>query len=149
VLTTPTVPGTQPPGGLTVPFTVPGGTPASFCTVVGTYDVGFAGGIGAGTLSATGDTKLCLVDPTPDDPDLPLVQLELVALNLQSVQPVAFHQGDQTLVFIKAMTHTAIFDIMSEGVQVAGFPDGIDNDEDAYNAGIYRISLTDADVFPA
>lgn len=152
-LTTPTVPGAQPPGGLTVPFTVPGGTPASFCTVVGTYDVGFAGGIGAGTLSATGDTQVCLVDPSPDNPDLPLVQLELVSLDLQSVAPIAFHQGDQTLVFIKAinndLNHTATFDIRSEGVQVAGFPDGITNDEDAYNAGIYRISLTDADVFPA
>ena len=151
VAATPTVPGQQPVPGGTVSVSIPAGTPASTCAVSGTYTVTFGGGTNAGPLSATGDTQVCLVDPSPDNPNVPRLDLKMLTFG-EDAGPVSLHQGDQTYVYFKFenndLSHSATFNFKSEGRQVAGLPDGIDLNA-AYSQGVYRISNTDADVFPS
>ena len=80
----PSVPGLQPlltgPGatpelGGPYEFCIPAGTlPAGnnyTCTVVGDYTVTFGVGIGSGPLTGTGDTEVCIVEPSLSDPSVP------------------------------------------------------------------------------
>lgn len=150
-LTTPTTPGAQ--ASSTVAFPIPAGTPPSVCTVMGTYDVVFGAGIGTGTLSATGDTQVCLVEPSPSDSTLPRLDLQLITPPGGEPGVFPLHQGDQTWIYFKAfnndLTHSATFNFFSEGRQIAGLPDGFDDEDAAYDAGVFRISNTDGDVFPS
>lgn len=151
-LDTPTVPGFQPPGGTTVPFAVPAGTPPSSCVIEGTYDVTFptAGG-GLGLLSDTGDAEIFFVPPSPDDPTLPIVSMEVLTLDDEAGKTnngaggvFSGYQGDQQLFFLvlenNDLSREATFVIDGEAIQAAGYADGFTDDESAYNGGNYRIS---------
>ncbi|GEM_PF-5478110 len=153
IVATPTLPGTQPVPGGSLPFVIPAGTPASTCTIMGTYSVTFGGGAGGGVLAGTGDTDICLVDPSPDDETVPRVHIEQIQPNEETPGLITFHQGDQGYVFFRMenndLSHTATFHIDSEGRQIAGLADGFTDDETAYDSGVYRISNDNGDVFPA
>ena len=153
----PTTPGAQNVAGGGVDFPVPGGVPPSVCDVIGTYNVTFAGGINDGLLAGTGDLQVCLVEPTPADPDglTPRLDLELLmpepAPGEEGV--LRFHAGDQEYIYIRVanndLERDAVLRLESEGRQIAGLPDGFDDDEDAYEAGVFRISNPgEGDVFP-
>ena len=154
-------PGAQPSGGTAVAFTMPGGILPSVCGVVGQYDVAFAGGIGAGNLIAQGDIEVCFVEPSPADPsgDTPRLDLELLTpepLPGRDGEPgtYTFHAGDQEYVYIRIenndLENKLEIDFESIGRQQSIFPflPEFDDDEEAYNAGVFRISEPD-DVFPA
>ncbi len=73
----PVAQGLQPAIPAVLPVTVPPVLPA-VCTVTAEYRVTFAGGIGAGVVIGRGDAEVCLVDPSPLDPDLPRLDMQLV-----------------------------------------------------------------------
>ena len=70
----------------TVPVTLPAGPPRS-CTVAGTVTLPLADGM---TLRARGDSVVCLVEPSPDDPSKPRLDLEFLSSEIQHSHP-----GDQ------------------------------------------------------
>ena len=149
-LETPVVSGPQPLGGVPVSYSVPGGTPPSTCDVIGTYDVDFNTGAGVARLSATGDAKAFLVEPSPDNPELPGVNAEIL-LPPGNNGVFSVHQGDQEIFFIKLennyLDHRAHLDLESMGVQVAGLPDNAGDEEAAYGTGFFGIA-NEADVWP-
>jgi len=71
---------------LMVPVTVPAGPPR-ICTVAGTATVTFSDGM---MLRSTGDTVVCIVEPSPDEPNDPRLGLELL-----NPGPLIVHPGDQ------------------------------------------------------
>ncbi len=84
-VTVPILPGTNV---VPVPVVIPPGPPRA-CTVAGTVSVAFTDGT---TVSNTGDTTLCIAEPSPADPSKP-------RLDLQHADPGAtiarVHPGDQ------------------------------------------------------
>ncbi len=157
----PASPGAQPAGGLTVDFPFPGGVLPSICEVVADYEVEFFGGIGTSPLVARGDLQICLVEPSPADPsgDTPRLDLELL-----TPEPLpgrdgengtyTFHAGDQEYIYIRIenndLQNKLEIDFESIGRQMSIFPflPEFDSDEEAYGAGVFRISDPD-DTFPA
>ena len=91
----PTAPGVQPL--ITLPFTIPAGTFAALtpqiCTVVGTYTVDFPDA----SISGTGDTVVCLVPPSPEDPSIPELNMERVVINNEDF--ITCKKGDQGTIF--------------------------------------------------
>ncbi len=145
-------PGAQPVAGGGVAFPIPAGTPPSTCLVTGTYDVDFTGGVGAMRLSAAGDLEICLVEPSPIDPILPRLDLQILDVGLmEGPAQFAAHQGDQGQLFVLVANNsdeTAQVSLESEGKQIAVFPMGFTSEADAYASGVYRISDPNGDVFP-
>ncbi|WP_456425766.1 right-handed parallel beta-helix repeat-containing protein [Rhodocaloribacter sp.] len=151
---TPTLPGAQPVPGGSLPFVIPAGTPASTCTIMGTYSVTFGGGGGGGVLAGTGDTNICLIEPSREVETIPRVDIRQILLETAATPGLQmFHQGDQAYVFFRMenndLSHTATFHINSEGRQIAGLADGFTDDATAYDNGVFRISNDAGDVFPA
>ena len=158
---TPATPGAQPAGGTTVDFPIPGGILPSVCEVVADYEVAFGGGIGTSPLTARGDLQICLVEPAPADPsgDTPRLDLELL-----TPEPLpgrdgengtyTFHAGDQEYIYIRIenndLQNKLEIDFESIGRQMSIFPflPEFDSDEEAYGAGVFRISDPE-DTFPA
>ena len=73
-----TLPAATPSGSFntySVPITVPIGTTAGVYKVVGKTTVNFSDGI---TLTQSGDTVVCLVDPAPGNPGVPRLDIELL-----------------------------------------------------------------------
>ena len=158
---TPATPGPQPAGGTTVDFTMPGDILPSTCDVVATYTVEFGPGIGTSPLVAVGDLQICLVEPSPADPsgDTPRLDLELL-----TPEPLpgrggeegvyTFHAGDQEYIYIRVenndLQNKLEIDFESIGRQMSIFPflPEFDSEEEAYGAGVFRISEPD-DTFPA
>ncbi|MFQ5568728.1 MAG: T9SS type A sorting domain-containing protein [Rhodothermales bacterium] len=157
----PVTPGAQPPDGTTVDFPMPGGIMPSTCEVMASYEVGFGGGLGVNPLIGVGDLQICLVEPSPGDPsgDTPRLDFELLTpepLPGRDGEPgtYTFHAGDQEYIYIRIenndLENKLEIDFESIGRQMSIFPflPEFDSDEEAYNAGVFRISEPD-DVFPA
>ncbi len=155
-MATPVSGGEQRVPGDTVTFVIPGGliAPGSvtqICTVVGSYSVTFAGGVGFGVVTGSGDTEFYLTPPSPVAPELP--RLEMHYLDLETPIPT-FRRGDQGLYhFLLANNdpfNSVTLTLSSEGRQAAVLPDGFTAD-DAYAAGIFSISnpAQGVDVSPA
>ena len=158
---TPTTPGAQPDGGTTVDFPIPGGILPSVCEVVADYEVTFGGGIGTSPLTARGDLEICLVEPSPDDPSGMTPRLDLELLTPEPLPGrdgedgvYTFHAGDQEYIYIRIenndLQNKLEIDFESIGRQMSIFPflPEFDSDEEAYGAGVFRISEPD-DTFPA
>jgi len=71
---------------LLVPVTLPAGPPR-ICVVTGTATVTFDDGM---VLEDTGDTVVCIVEPSPLGPDVPRLSMSLITSGLNRVHP-----GDQ------------------------------------------------------
>src|SRR5262249_45629648 len=87
------LPQSSPTGSFTnytVPVTIPSGTPAGIYCVIGTATVAFSDGI---TLTQTGDTVVCLVEPSPTNAARPRLDMQLLASPATRKAP-----GDQALV---------------------------------------------------
>jgi hypothetical protein len=69
-----------------VPVTVPAGQPR-ICNITGSATVTFSDGM---TFTSSGDTVVCLVEPSPTDPNTPRLDLELLTPSIDNVHP-----GDQ------------------------------------------------------
>ena len=158
---TPRTPGAQPPGGTTVDFPIPGDILPSTCDVVADYEVAFGAGIGTSPLTARGDLQICLVEPSPSDPSGDTPRLDLELLTPESLPgrdgedgAYTFHAGDQEYVYIRIanndLQNKLEIDFESIGRQMSIFPflPDFDSDEEAYGAGVFRISEPD-DTFPA
>ncbi|HEX9652426.1 MAG TPA: hypothetical protein VGA99_01840, partial [bacterium] len=76
----PAMPGIQPNDS--VSFDVPAGTfdgsVPVICDVSGTYAVDFTNGTGAGMLSASNQTEVCIVPPSADDVNLPRLDFKYI-----------------------------------------------------------------------
>lgn len=152
----PVTPGPQPLGApaiVTIPAGTIAGTTPQVCLVVGTYSVTFSGGsIGSGTISGTGDTEVCLVEPSPIDPTKP--RLDVSFIPEDNEEYLACRRGDQGTAFFGIFNNdpneSVSLELTSEGRQIAGLPDGISID-DAVNKNVRAISsiVPGTDTFPA
>jgi len=120
-------------GGPT-PITIPGGTlpgAGSYdCAVVGTYTVTFSDGIGAGSISGTGDANVCLVEPSPGDPTAPRLHMELIDTTGAGFSTC--RRGDQAinyyLIANNDPNNSVTFTFEGTSNQVAREPTGADPD---------------------
>ena len=84
--------------------------------------------------------------PKTGDPsgDTPRLDLELLTPEPLPNGTVRSHQGDQTYLHYKIenndLRHPVRIMLSSEGRQISGLPDGVTNDEEAYNNGLFRIA---------
>lgn len=112
------------------PITIPGGTlpgAGSYaCAVVGEYSVSFAGGVGAGVITGTGDTTVCLVEPSPDDVTVPRLGMSLLDPNGAGFSTC--RRGDQVINFYllenNDPTNSVTLTLASTSNQVARQPTG-------------------------
>ena len=152
----PVLPGAQPLGA-PVPFVIPAGTfpsdaPSQICDVVGTYSVTFAGGIGAGKISGTGDAQVCLVEPSPMDDHIPRLDMEYIPIDDAPFSTC--RRGDQAYSYYLLANNdpddTVTVQLTSKGRQAAILPDSA-TAATAYANGLFAISHPDSgtDVFPA
>lgn len=131
------------------------------CTVVGTYTVTFGGGTvpqGSGPLSATGDTTVCLVQPSTYDPRLPRLEVNYLPTDPKGEELFKIcRRGDQGILWFRITNNdpreAATLDLASEGNQTAQLPDGFDpnNPGAAFDASVFAISspIPGTDTFPA
>lgn len=140
----PTTPGVQPlltgmgmapelggPFEVTIPAgTLPAG-PNYECSVRAEYAVVFGAGIGAGTIYAGGDTKVCIVDPSPLDGAVPALEMRRIFPSGEALQRC--RRGDQGIVhYLLANNHPTLgvsLDFSQTTNQVARTPEGADPDK--------------------
>jgi len=152
----PVTPGAQPLGApaiVTIPAGTITGTTPQICLVVGTYTVSFSGGtIGNGDISGTGDTEVCLIEPSPIDASKP--RLDVFYIPQDDEEYLSCRRGDQGTAFFGIFNNdpneSVSLTLTSEGRQIAGLPDGISID-DAVNENVRAISsiAPGTDTFPA
>lgn len=128
-LPTPTVPGIQNVGSFN--YVIPAGTlpQGNFvCSVAGEYHVPFGPGTGTGTIIGTGDTEVCLVEPSPLDPSVPRLDMQCIDTSGTGMGYQACRRGDQTINYYLIANNdplesvTLTFDSMTN--QAARFPGG-------------------------
>lgn len=94
---TPVTPGIQRLGAPLV-ATIPAGTfptlTPQICRVVGTYTVNFNDN---SSITATGDTRVCLIPPSKADPSLPELNMAYIKINNEDFKTCA--KGDQTTIY--------------------------------------------------
>ena len=119
------------------------------CRVIGTYTVTFNG---ASSLTATGDTEVCIVEPAPGKAGVPRLDMQLIA----STPAARCAPGDQALHFFLVANNDpkswVDLDVAASGNQTARLPDGADPGAPAtnYANGLYSISNPQpgTDAFP-
>ncbi|MFG0252364.1 MAG: hypothetical protein ACF8NJ_05760 [Phycisphaerales bacterium JB038] len=126
-----------------VPITFPAG-PARICTVVGTATTTWASGA---VTVGTGDTVICLVEPAPNDPSVPRLDLELLTPEIETAHP-----GDQRHYRYRLTNndpdHAVTLTLSSDSEQVARQSGGGGNPP---GSGIGPVALADpgtGDNFP-
>lgn len=125
------------------------------CAFSTTYSVDFTGGFGSGTLSGTRVTSAGLIEESADRPGHPRVRARVLTPGESGGLPISTaHQGDRVQAYLllenNDLTYPATFDWTSEGLQIAGLPDEAATLDQAYNdLGVYQLSNTEADIFPA
>ena len=134
-----TVPTPTTPGPQTIPaynFTIPAGTiPVGFhtCLIQGSYIVTFSGGMGAGSITGIGDTKVCLsptVDVSIGDEIAKLPRLNVERLKDLAPGIQMCRRGDQAynyyLIENNDPDNDVSLTINGSSNQVARMPDGTD-----------------------
>ena len=86
-----------------VPVTVPAATPTGCYTVIGKAVVPFSDGT---TLTQTGDTLVCLVEPAPGNPSVPRLNMELLTPSLPRMAP-----GDQHVSMYRVTNNDPVFPV--------------------------------------
>ena len=127
---TPTTPGAQPVNGSIggiANYTISQGALGAgnfVCTVIAEYDVSFGTGRGSGVLTGTGDAEVCIVEPSPSDPNLP--RLGLTRLDLGDGGFLQCATGDQGLSWYLLSnndpTNSVTVDFESSNTQIAVMP---------------------------
>ena len=134
-------------GPIPVPMTVIAPVLAGFYFVTGSVSVTFSDGM---TLTATGDTVVCLVEPSPDDPGLPRLDMTVLTPGAQFAAP-----GDQAaiqyLITNNDLTDGVTLTLTATSRQTALTPE-IDpppgKGETPEDLGVYAIANADGDDFP-
>jgi hypothetical protein len=146
-------PGQQPlPGRLSFPVpagSLPAGSIPAECTVEGVLSVVFGppSSTGAGTLSSTGGTMVCLVEPAPNASGAARLDVRYLPLDKKGTEifPTC-RRGDQAIFYFlinnNDANNSATLDLESEGKQIARLPDGFaPNDPQlAYSSLVHSIS---------
>jgi hypothetical protein len=86
-----------------VSVTVPATTPTGCYTVIGKAVVPFSDGT---TLTQTGDTIVCLVEPAPGNPGVPRLNVELLTPSLPRMAP-----GDQHVSMYRVTNNDPVFPV--------------------------------------
>lgn len=117
-----------------VPVFIPPGPPR-LCTVFGSATTTWADGA---TTTGTGDTTFCVVEPSPTDPTVPRLNMELLTPAIQSAHP-----GDQRVHVFRFTNNDpaeiVVVDLDADSEQSSrlgtgtGFPDGS-------GQGLYSVS---------
>jgi hypothetical protein len=137
---TPGAPGFQPDaGGEILSFTIADGVldPGTgyTCPFTGEYDVTFAGGIGVGVLTVTGDAEVCIVQPVPEDETKPRLSMRRFDFGDEDAIQVC-RKGDQTSIFYiienNDASQSVAVDFSSTTNQVSRMPSGADVDTTFY-----------------
>lgn len=137
-----TLPSASPTGSFnnySVPITVPIGTATGAYKVVGKTTVNFSDGL---SLNQSGDTVVCLVDPSPNDPSVPRLDVKL----LTSPAPMMAGGDQHTAIYritnndpVNSVTLTAI----ATAKQAATRPQGGNETQ-----GVFAIANAFGDDFP-
>ena len=122
-----------------VPISLASGTSAGIYCVKGIATVTFSDGV---TLTQTGDTMVCLVEPAPGQPSIP--RLDLVLLSPPALRAAP---GDQAVINYRVTnndpTHTVFLAGFATSKQVAVRPQGGNESQ-----GVFAISNPFGDDFP-
>ncbi len=130
-----------PPGfnAYSIPVQIPAGTPRGVYLVKGQATVEFSDGM---TLTATGDTLVCLVEEAPGMPGIPRLDLKLISETFSRVAP-----GDQSiaeyLITNNDPTHSVSLTAFAGSRQIALSPGGGNEKE-----GVFSIANPFGDDFP-
>ncbi len=137
-----TLPGASPIGvfnNYSVPITVPAGTARGAYKVVGKTTVFFSDGL---SLSQSGDTVVCLVEPAPGNPSVPRLDLQRLTPSFPMMAG-----GDQHTMTYRITnndpTRTLTVTAFATGKQAAARPQGANE-----NQGIFAIANPFGDDFP-
>ena len=134
-------------GPIPIPMALIAPVLAGFYLVSGSVSVTFSDGM---TLTAFGDTVVCLADPSPDIPNVPRLDMTLLTPDAQFVAP-----GDQAtmqyLVTNNDLTNGVTLTLTATSKQTALTPE-IDpppgKGETPEDMGVYAIANADGDDFP-
>jgi len=125
--------------GYSVPVVFPAGTPRGIYTIMGAATVTFSDGA---VLTQTGDVEVCLVEPSPGNPNLPRLDLQLITPAAPRMAP-----GDQTTATYRIINNDPV-----RTVTLTGFATSKQNSSPPQGGnettGVFAISSPFGDDFP-